>query len=422
MKKQRREFIKTAGLAGFGMAGGVLSPTGLAFSSVSKNPGMTKSDLSIIGPYGPWANGLISDELPSLSYRNQRFTALEPWKKDAMATVKERMGIPDLGPIPEVTVHDTYVDDGLVFEEVSWQLPYGNRTKALVIKPESAKGRLPAILAFHDHGGNKYFGLRKITKTGKDQHPLMIAHQEHYYEGKAWANEMAKRGYVVMVPDSFTFASRRVLLEEVPEKRRGGLTDENPEENENIAAYNKWAADHEHVMAKSLFCGGTSWPAVFFAEDQMALEILLERTDVDPANVGCGGLSGGGLRTVMMGGLDHRIKCAVCVGFMSTWTDFLLNRAYTHTWMAYIPRLPNELDFPEILGLRVPLPTLVLNDSEDQLYTLPEMQKADKILASIFDKAGASDKYNASYYPGLHKFDKAMQAEAFNWWDQWLKK
>ena len=79
------------------------------------------------------------------------------------------------------------------------------------------------------------------------------------------------------------------------------------------------------------------------------------------------------------------------------------------------------MDFPEILGLRVPLPTLVLNDREDQLYTLSEMQKADKILASVFDKAGASDKYRASYYPGLHKFDKAMQAEAFDWWDKWLK-
>jgi dienelactone hydrolase len=421
MKKQRRDFIKTASLTGFGMAGGLLTPPNFAFSSDSKNYGMTKSDLSIIGPYGPWANGLISDQLPSLSYRNKRFSALESWRKEAMTTVKERMGIPDLGPIPEVTVHDTYRNDGLVFEEISWKLPYGNPTRALVIKPDGVVGKLPAILAFHDHGGNKYFGLRKITRTGKTQHPLMVAHQEHYYEGKAWANEIAKRGYLVMVPDAFTFASRRVLLEEVPENRRAGLTDENPEKEENIEAYNKWAADHEHVMAKSLFCGGSSWPAVFFAEDQMALEILLARKDVDSNNVGCGGLSGGGLRTVMMGGLDHRIKCAVCVGFMSTWTDFLLNRAYTHTWMAYIPRLPNELDFPEILGLRVPLPTLVLNDREDQLYTLPEMQKADKILASVFDKAGVSDKYKASYYPGLHKFDKAMQAEAFDWWDKWLK-
>ena len=127
------------------------------------------------------------------------------------------------------------------------------------------------------------------------------------------------------------------------------------------------------------------------------------------------------MRTVFMGGLDERIRCAVAVGFMTTWKDFMLNKVHTHTWMVYVPVLPNELDFPEILGLRAPLPTMVLNDSEDQLYTLPEMQAADRILAQVFEKAGASDRYKCSYYPGLHKFDADMQAEAFAWFDRWLK-
>ena len=422
MKKQRRSFIKKAGLAGFGISGGVLSPGDFAFSSAVNSPVMNKSDLSIIGPYGPWANGLVSKELPSLSFRNKRYTDLDAWKKKALSKAREHLGIPDLGPLPKVTVHKSYTNDGLEFEEISWQLAYGNATKALVIKPAGTKGKLPAILAFHDHGANKYFGLRKITNTGNGQHPLMVEHQETYYEGNAWANEIAKRGYVVMVPDAFTFASRRVLMDEVPEDIRNGLSDKNPEEEKNIAAYNDWAAEHEHIMAKSLFCGGTTWPAVFFAEDQVALDILLSRKDVDADNVGCGGLSGGGLRTLMMGGLDHRIKCAVCIGFMTTWTDFILNKSFTHTWMTYVPRLPEALDFPEILGLRVPLPTLVLNDSDDQLYTLPEMKKADKILETVFDKAGAKEKYKSAYFPGPHKFDKAMQKEAFDWWDEWLKK
>ena len=86
------------------------------------------------------------------------------------------------------------------------------------------KGRLPAILAFHDHGGNKYFGTRKITRTSDQQHPLMEEHQKEYYEGFAWANEIAKRGYVVLVPDAFTFASRRVMMQDVPEHLRNGLT------------------------------------------------------------------------------------------------------------------------------------------------------------------------------------------------------
>lgn len=61
-------------------------------------------------------------------------------------------------------------------------------------------------------------------------------------------------------------------------------------------------------MAKSLFCAGTTWPAVFFAEDQKALDILCAREDVDTNRVGCGGLSGGGIRTVFMAGLDPELN------------------------------------------------------------------------------------------------------------------
>jgi hypothetical protein len=88
--------------------------------------------------------------------------------------------------------------------------------------------------------------------------------------------------------------------------------------------------------------------------------------------------------------------------------------------MCYVPGLPRDLDYPEILGLRVPLPTLVLNDIEDQLFTLPEMQRADRMLRDVFRKADAADRYRCSFYPGPHKFDRAMQKEAFEWFDRWL--
>ena len=112
------------------------------------------------------------------------------------------------------------------------------------------------------------------------------------------------------------------MMADVPSHLRQGLTDDDPENSKNIEAYNAWAAEHEHVMAKSLFCAGTTWPGVFLAEDQRALDVLCARKDVDATRIGCGGLSGGGMRTVFMAGLDSRIKCAVCVGFMTTWKDF----------------------------------------------------------------------------------------------------
>jgi cephalosporin-C deacetylase-like acetyl esterase len=63
----------------------------------------------------------------------------------------------------------------------------------------------------------------------------------------------------------------------------------------------------------------------FLCRRHKALDVLCSRDDVDVDRIGCGGLSGGGLRTVFLGGLDPRIKAAVCVGFMTTWKDFLLN-------------------------------------------------------------------------------------------------
>lgn len=416
----RRNFLKTSAIsfAGLTLAPAMASDLSIPTHHDMKNPAFSPN---LIGPYGEWAAGLHVDRIPKLSFRLEGWRDLDEWKKVGHEKVMEYLAVPDIGGTPEVTIHKAWNYDGLHIEKLSWQLPYGRPTEAILLKPENAQGKLPAILAFHDHGGNKYFGRRKITRTGKDQHEMMIPHQERYYEGMAWANEIAKRGYVVLVPDAFPFASRRVWLKDVPEYNRKGLNDNHPEKPENIEKYNQWAGDHEHIMSKSLFCAGTTWPGVFLAEDQRALDVLCAREDVDADRIGCGGLSGGGMRTAFMGGLDPRIKCAVCVGFMTTWRDFLLNKSFTHTWMVYVPGLPPYLDFPEILSLRAPLPTMVLNDADDSLYTLPEMKRADAIMGEIFEKAGAKDRYQSSFYPGPHKFDKAMQKEAFDWFDRWLK-
>ncbi len=434
MSNNRRKFLKLAGLTGLGAAGGgmlkgfaadrddhkKLKGKILNTATVENNE-LNEKDISIIGLYGAWANSLNENKLPAFSFRRNEWKNLESWKKVAKQRLTERLGIPDIGGMPAVKINKQHSYDGLHIEELTWQLPYGRPTEAILLKPLNAKGKLPGVLAFHDHGGNKYFGSRKITRTSANQHPLMKEHQQVYYSGLAWANELAKRGYVVLVSDAFTFASRRVMFQDVPTQMRNGRNDEDPENVENIKVYNKWAGEHEHVMAKSLFSAGTTWPGVFFAEDRKALDILSARQDVDANRIGCAGLSGGGLRTVMMAGLDPGIKCAVDVGFMTTWKDFVLNKSYTHTWMVYVPLLPDELDFPEILGLRAPLPTLVLNDIDDTLYTMSEMKRAEKILSEVYKKAGAEERLKCSYYPGPHKFDMPMQEEAFNWFDRWLK-
>ncbi|HXI39531.1 MAG TPA: hypothetical protein VNH83_06115 [Bryobacteraceae bacterium] len=375
---------------------------------------------NMIGAYGEWAAKSMLDP-PRLSFRQPMFASVDAWRPVARAPFRELLLGPDGAATPVATVQHHLEFDGLSIEHLQWQLPYGPPTEALVLKPAGATGKLPGVVGLHDHGGNKYFGLRKITRMSKDPHPAMLRHQEQYYGGAAWANELARRGYVVLVHDTFTFGSRRMRLADLPGKIRNDLVEANPEAEDEIQRYNQFAGNHEHIIAKSLFSAAMTWPGVFVFDDRRALDYLASRPDVDATRIGCGGLSGGGLRTVMLTGADERIRCSCCVGMMTTWRDYLLNKCFTHTWMCYVPGLPRDLDYPEILGLGAPNPVLVLNNRQDELFTMPEMERADQILTDVYKKAGAPDRYRASFYDGPHKFDRDMQKEAFAWFDRWLK-
>lgn len=375
---------------------------------------------NMLGAYGDWAASQLMDP-PRLSFRQPMFRDVNAWRPVARARYRELLAQPAVAATPLPRVEHTFEYDGLSIEHLQWQLPYGPPTEALFLKPAGARGKLPGIVGLHDHGGNKYFGLRKITRMSKDPHPMQLTHQQHYYGGVAWANELAKRGYAVLVHDTFTFASRRIRWADVPGRIRNEQNEVSPEANDEITRYNQWAAQHESTVAKSLFSAGLTWPGLFVYDDQRALDYLSRRPDVDATRIGCAGLSGGGLRTVMLTGADERIRCSVCVGMMTTWRDYCLSKSHTHTWMCYVPGLPAELDYPEVLGLAAPNPVLVLNNNQDQLFTLPEMKRADEILKDVYKKAGASDRYLASFYEGPHKFDLEMQKEAFAWFDRWLK-
>src|SRR5688500_5024358 len=118
---------------------------------------------NMLGAYGPWAAGIVGEEPPRLSFRQARHNDLEAWRSAARARLKECLLQPDAGGVPQATVQHTFQYDGLEVEHLSWQLPYGPPTEAVFLKPAGAKGPLPAVLGLHDHGGNKYFGTRKIT-------------------------------------------------------------------------------------------------------------------------------------------------------------------------------------------------------------------------------------------------------------------
>src|SRR5262245_56913693 len=112
--------------------------------------------LNMVGSYGPWLADKVLGEGPArLSFRTSKWKSLDEWRSTARARVWECMAPVDLGGTPEVRVESTHEFDGLTIQRLSWQLPCGPRTEAVLLKPIGASGRLPGVLALHDHGGNK---------------------------------------------------------------------------------------------------------------------------------------------------------------------------------------------------------------------------------------------------------------------------
>lgn len=372
-----------------------------------------------VGPYAEILDQVLKDNPSSLAYTARDWPEQEQWRIEGRGKLLELLAFrPAPAPL-DIQTGRVVEKDGLQIEEVSWNVGYGPRCEAWVIKPRSARGKLPAVLALHDHGGFKYFGKEKIAESDH-AFPLTPEHRERAYEGRAWANELAREGFVVLVHDGFLFGSRAVPPEELTPRLNRRFEGKRPGSTDYITEYNRFAGEHEHLMAKAILTAGTTWPGIFAYEDRRGVDYLLTRADVDGERIGCGGLSGGGLRTVLLAGTDPRIKASVCVGFMSTWQDFLHDRVFTHTWMLYIPHAARYLDFPDILTLNAPRAALVQYDEDDPLYSLAGQQDADRQIKRVYEKMGRPDLYKGSFYPGGHKFDAAMQREAFSFWKRHL--
>ena len=94
----------------------------------------------------------------------------------------------------------------------------------------------------------------------------------------------------------------------------------------------------------------------------------------------------------------------------------------THSFVHFIPSLHHDLDLPDVVALRTPRPLFVLQCRQDGLFPLEGMEQALAKIGAIYEKAGARDRFAGRFYNVPHRFDVAMQEDAFAWLDRYLKR
>jgi hypothetical protein len=144
--------------------------------------------------------------------------ALAP-QADARRNAKERLRFTIAGEEPQdIRIGRTWISDGVHGEEISWRIGFGPRTEGFVLRPAAGGGRLPGVVALHDHGHFKFFGKEKIA-DGPDGCPApLVGFRQTYYGGRAYANLLARAGFVVLVHDTFLWGSRKFPLEIMPDR------------------------------------------------------------------------------------------------------------------------------------------------------------------------------------------------------------
>jgi dienelactone hydrolase len=358
----------------------------------------------------------VKGEFP-LSYLRADELDLAAWKRQARGKLLELLHYTPPRCEPKAEVVERIEADGYVREKILFSTTPDLRVPAYVLVPKGLKGPAPGIVALHDHGGFYFWGKEKLVAV-ENEHPALGEFKRRAYSGKSVASELARRGYVVIVIDMFYWGERRMLLDDDPadwRERPAGIT------AQRVAAFNQRASQGESLVGRTIYSAGFTWSGVMFWDDIRTVDYLVTRPEIDPARIGCVGLSVGGLRSCHLAALDDRIKAAVVVGWMASYPAQLKDHiVHTIGFTKLVPGLMHYLDYPDVASLAMPAALLVINGSRDTLFDLHGVRACFAKLDACYKKAGIAEKLSTRLFDTPHEFNTAMQEEAWAWLKRWL--
>jgi dienelactone hydrolase len=274
--------------------------------------------------------------------------------------------------------------DGYVVESLEIDNGAGVAMPAYLLLPENIPGgrRIPAVLYCHWHGGQYDIGKEELFRTNAVPEPP--------------GPSLVRRGWAVLAVDAAGFGERNGLGPGGPEDR--GAVGETS------------AAKHD------LWFGRTLWGRIV-RDDQVALDYLCSRPEIDPSRIAVTGISMGATRSWWLMALDERPRTAVAVGCLTRYQDLIAAQGLRHHGIYYyVPGLLTHFDTEAVVALAAPRPVLFMTGDRDAGSPVSGVRTIESRVRPVYSLYQRESAFRNEIHEGVgHTYTPGMWAKTLRW-------
>ncbi len=275
---------------------------------------------------------------------------------------------------------------GYTLESIALDNGVDGEVSALLLIPEKRHRPAPAILWLHSSSPDKTQIIIPNTNGGAE----------------ALGEVFIRAGYVVLAPDAYWHGDR------------AGTGPSGTAETGR--------AEQESLHKLHLWFGRTLW-GMFVRDDQVALDYLCSRPEVDKSRIGATGMSMGSTRAWWLAAVDERVACTVAVACLTRYQNLIRHGGLQqHGVYYFVNGLLRHFDTEGVLALVAPRPFLALTGELDAGSPADGIKVLEEKVGRVYGVLGAAEKFKSIRYPNVgHTYTPEMRAEMLAWFARWLQ-
>lgn len=324
-------------------------------------------------------------------YRNLKFpewklpTNLKVWSERDRQITREQVlrclgDLPARPAAPKVTVLDREDRGDYLLERFEFHNGVDATVPGILLLPKDRKGPVPTVVGLHGHGGSS----ETICTDEKD--PQCVGPM------------LARKGFAVAAIDTYFCGAR------APKSTT------------------KYRGLDEGTLFKLHHLQGRSLWGLMLRDQQLLLDYLETRPEVDAKRIGVTGMSMGGTGTWWLAAIDDRVRAAVCVAGFTRYRELFAHGNFRlHGIYYWVPGILHRFDTEAIYSLIAPRPFLALSGDRDGGLPLSGIEVLEKKLATVYDLHGARPCFHSVVYANTaHEYLPEMQSQMLDWFAKHL--